>query len=83
MSFVFLWVQFLPVEVEHCPNAFGVSMTHTDGFKLVFSGDTMPCQRLVTAGLGAFLYFLDRVLWLDFACFVYSFLFFNVLLGSG
>ncbi|KAL8603885.1 hypothetical protein ACOMHN_049703 [Nucella lapillus] len=42
--------QLLPVEVEHCPNAFGVALTHTDGWKLVFSGDTMPCQRLVTAG---------------------------------
>ncbi|XP_076460612.1 zinc phosphodiesterase ELAC protein 2-like [Babylonia areolata] len=42
--------ELLPVDVEHCPNAFGVALTHTDGWKLVFSGDTMPCQRLVAAG---------------------------------
>ncbi|XP_070185734.1 zinc phosphodiesterase ELAC protein 2-like [Littorina saxatilis] len=42
--------KILPVEVEHCPNAFGVALTHSDGWKLVFSGDTMPCQRLVVAG---------------------------------
>ncbi|KAK7466640.1 hypothetical protein BaRGS_00037248, partial [Batillaria attramentaria] len=41
-----------PVEVDHCPNAFGVSMVHQDGWKLVFSGDTMPCERLVKAGKG-------------------------------
>lgn len=42
--------QFVPVEVEHCPNAFGLSMVHKDGWKLVFSGDTIPCERLVNAG---------------------------------
>lgn len=41
-----------PVEVDHCPNSFGVSMVHKDGWKLVFSGDTMPCERLVTSGEG-------------------------------
>ncbi|PVD38133.1 hypothetical protein C0Q70_00744 [Pomacea canaliculata] len=42
--------EFVPVEVEHCPNAFGLSMVHKDGWKLVFSGDTIPCERLVNAG---------------------------------
>ncbi|XP_067672969.1 zinc phosphodiesterase ELAC protein 2-like isoform X2 [Haliotis asinina] len=44
--------EFVPVEVDHCPNAFGVSLVHKDGWKIVYSGDTMPCGRLVTAGQG-------------------------------
>ncbi|XP_046563093.1 zinc phosphodiesterase ELAC protein 2-like [Haliotis rubra] len=44
--------EFVPVEVDHCPNAFGVSLVHKDGWKIVYSGDTMPCGRLVTAGHG-------------------------------
>ncbi|XP_064601279.1 zinc phosphodiesterase ELAC protein 2-like [Liolophura sinensis] len=42
--------EFLPVMVEHCKNAFGVCLTHQRGWKLVYSGDTMPCNRLVQAG---------------------------------
>lgn len=38
------------VGVRHCPNAFGVSVTGTDGWKLTYSGDTMPCDSLVTLG---------------------------------
>ncbi|XP_041363952.1 zinc phosphodiesterase ELAC protein 2-like [Gigantopelta aegis] len=41
---------FLPVTVYHCRNAFGVSIIHKDGWKLVYSGDTMPCDKLVRAG---------------------------------
>ena len=37
--------------VQHCPNAFGVSFTTSNGFKLTYSGDTMPCQALVDIGL--------------------------------
>ncbi|XP_048248471.1 zinc phosphodiesterase ELAC protein 2-like [Haliotis rufescens] len=44
--------EFIPVEVDHCPNAFGVALVHKDGWKIVYSGDTMPCGRLVTAGQG-------------------------------
>lgn len=36
--------------VRHCPNAFGVSLTTADGFKLTYSGDTMPCQALIDIG---------------------------------
>jgi len=38
------------VEVRHCKNAFGIVLTHNDGWKLVYSGDTMPCEALVEAG---------------------------------
>ncbi|MCL4136031.1 UNVERIFIED_CONTAM: hypothetical protein GTU68_056033, partial [Idotea baltica] len=37
--------------VHHCPNAFGVAITLLDGWKLVYSGDTMPCQALVSIGM--------------------------------
>lgn len=36
--------------VIHCPNSFGVAWTHVDGWKLVYSGDTMPCSGLVEIG---------------------------------
>ncbi|KAJ2080372.1 hypothetical protein H4R24_003113 [Coemansia sp. RSA 988] len=37
--------------VVHCPWAYGVSITHTSGWKLVYSGDTRPCANLVDLGL--------------------------------
>lgn len=43
-------VEFVPVEVDHCKNAFGVSLSHSSNWKIVYSGDTMPCERLVNAG---------------------------------
>lgn len=36
--------------VIHCPSAFGVAWTHVDGWKIVYSGDTMPCKGLVEIG---------------------------------
>ncbi|CAI6346770.1 unnamed protein product [Macrosiphum euphorbiae] len=36
--------------VRHCPNAFGVSFTHINGWKVTYSGDTMPCDSLVKLG---------------------------------
>jgi ribonuclease Z len=34
------------VRVDHCPHAFGLIMQHAeDGWKLVYSGDTKPCNR--------------------------------------
>lgn len=41
------------VDVIHCPWAYGISMTHKDGWKIVYSGDTRPSQNLVEAGQGA------------------------------
>ncbi|KAI8599324.1 beta-lactamase-like protein [Dissophora ornata] len=41
------------VDVIHCPWSYGISMTHRDGWKIVYSGDTRPCNNLVTAGHGA------------------------------
>ncbi|KAF9999725.1 Zinc phosphodiesterase ELAC protein 2 [Entomortierella chlamydospora] len=41
------------VDVIHCPWAYGISMTHRDGWKIVYSGDTRPCENLVEAGQGA------------------------------
>ena len=36
--------------VVHCPNSFGVAWTHANGWKIVYSGDTMPCKGLVEIG---------------------------------
>ncbi|KAI8060489.1 beta-lactamase-like protein [Gongronella butleri] len=41
------------VEVVHCRWAYGLSIVHKDGWKLVYSGDTRPCQRLIDAGKDA------------------------------
>lgn len=44
--------QFETVPVRHCSNAYGLVVTHQEGWKIVYSGDTMPCDALVTAGEG-------------------------------
>ncbi|XP_044272419.1 ribonuclease Z, mitochondrial isoform X2 [Tribolium madens] len=36
--------------VKHCPNAFGVSFVHKNGYKITYSGDTMPSDNLVELG---------------------------------
>ncbi|XP_055008905.1 zinc phosphodiesterase ELAC protein 2 isoform X2 [Boleophthalmus pectinirostris] len=36
--------------VRHCKNAFACSLSHRSGWKLSFSGDTMPCDALVNIG---------------------------------
>lgn len=49
--------------VTHCPNAFGVSFTHMNGWKVTYSGDTMPCDSLVKLGLFihlTFFFFLNK-----------------------
>jgi hypothetical protein len=38
---------FETVDVDHCPNAFALVMTHQTGWKLVFSGDGRPSNSLV------------------------------------
>ncbi|KAF6093501.1 elaC ribonuclease Z 2 [Phyllostomus discolor] len=39
--------------VRHCKHAFGCALVHTSGWKLVYSGDTMPCEALVQMGKDA------------------------------
>lgn len=46
---VFL-IQFQTCEVRHCKNAFACSVVHKSGWKIVYSGDTMPCEALVELG---------------------------------
>lgn len=36
--------------VRHCPNAFGISLTHKNGYKITYSGDTMPSDSLIELG---------------------------------
>lgn len=38
------------VPVRHCYDAYGLVVTSSTGRKLVYSGDTQPCDRLVRAG---------------------------------
>ncbi|XP_054616640.1 zinc phosphodiesterase ELAC protein 2 isoform X3 [Dunckerocampus dactyliophorus] len=45
--------KFQTCTVRHCKNAFACSFTHQTGWKLVFSGDTMPCEALVHMGKNA------------------------------
>ncbi|XP_072560984.1 zinc phosphodiesterase ELAC protein 2 isoform X1 [Paramormyrops kingsleyae] len=39
--------------VPHCRGSFGCSLWHPSGWKMVFSGDTMPSEALVQMGKGA------------------------------
>lgn len=39
--------------VRHCPNAFGVAFTHREGYKITYSGDTMPSDSLIELGMGS------------------------------
>lgn len=36
--------------VQHCPSAYGIAVTHVSGWKITYSGDTMPCSSLVEIG---------------------------------
>ncbi|XP_030317791.1 zinc phosphodiesterase ELAC protein 2 [Calypte anna] len=45
--------EFQTCEVQHCKNAFACSMIHKSGWKVVYSGDTMPCVALVQMGKNA------------------------------
>jgi ribonuclease Z len=38
------------IGVKHCPNAYGIAFIHKDGWKITYSGDTMPCDNLVILG---------------------------------
>ncbi|KAF9006200.1 hypothetical protein BDQ17DRAFT_1352945 [Cyathus striatus] len=46
-------VNFGTVDVYHKTRAYGAIITHDDGWRIVFSGDTMPTENLVHAGRGA------------------------------
>lgn len=43
--------EYKPVDVHHCKNAFGLALKCRTGCKLVYSGDTRPCENLVLAGM--------------------------------
>lgn len=46
----FFYFQVLTVPVDHCPQAYGLVLTHKRGWKIVYSGDTRPCLALIKAG---------------------------------
>lgn len=43
--------QFQTCVVPHCRGSFGCSLQHPSGWKVVFSGDTMPSEALVHMGV--------------------------------
>jgi len=43
-------LEYKPVEVIHCRNAYGVTFTTDNGTKVTYSGDTTPCEELIEAG---------------------------------
>nr|KAF6415581.1 elaC ribonuclease Z 2 [Molossus molossus] len=45
--------EFQTCLVRHCKHAFGCALVHTSGWKLIYSGDTMPCEALVQMGRDA------------------------------
>ncbi|KAM6164067.1 zinc phosphodiesterase ELAC protein 2 [Rhynchocyon petersi] len=45
--------EFQTCLVRHCKHAFGCALMHTSGWKVVYSGDTMPCDALVQMGKDA------------------------------
>ncbi|XP_011788628.1 PREDICTED: zinc phosphodiesterase ELAC protein 2 isoform X3 [Colobus angolensis palliatus] len=45
--------EFQTCLVRHCKHAFGCALVHTSGWKVVYSGDTMPCEALVRMGKDA------------------------------
>ncbi|XP_059204795.1 zinc phosphodiesterase ELAC protein 2 isoform X2 [Centropristis striata] len=45
--------EFQTCMVRHCKNAFACSFTHHSGWKMAFSGDTMPCNAFVDIGMNA------------------------------
>ena len=45
--------KLLNVKVNHCSQAYGVRIWTDEGWSLVFSGDTRPCNDLIELGKGA------------------------------
>ncbi|XP_071384711.1 zinc phosphodiesterase ELAC protein 2 isoform X4 [Centroberyx affinis] len=45
--------KFQTCSVRHCKNAYACSITHQSGWKLAFSGDTMPCDAFAHMGKSA------------------------------
>ncbi|GBN61385.1 Zinc phosphodiesterase ELAC protein 2 [Araneus ventricosus] len=43
-------IKLLTVPVNHCENAYGIVLQQGSEWKIVYSGDTLPCQKLVEAG---------------------------------
>ncbi|XP_051888754.1 zinc phosphodiesterase ELAC protein 2 [Pristis pectinata] len=45
--------KFQTCVVRHCRNAFACILQHKSGWKIVYSGDTMPCPNLIQTGQNA------------------------------
>jgi ribonuclease Z len=45
--------RFSTVNVSHSCRAIAAVIDHSDGWRIVYSGDTRPCPQLASAGAGA------------------------------
>ncbi|GFS83645.1 zinc phosphodiesterase ELAC protein 2 [Nephila pilipes] len=43
-------IKLITVPVQHCNDAHGIVLKHGFDWKIVYSGDTVPCQKLIDAG---------------------------------
>ena len=44
--------KIIAVEVDHCPQSYGCLLVLQDGGRLIYSGDTLPCQNFKNYALG-------------------------------
>ena len=64
-------VRLESVRVVHCRHAFAVALTGASGWKVVYSGDTRPCDQLVAAAKDATILIHEVSCWcnhLDWGC---------------
>jgi len=40
-------VKLYSIPVIHCEDAWGIAIQHTSGCKIIYSGDTMPCENII------------------------------------
>lgn len=45
--------EWVTARVRHCMESYGICMKHSSGWKLVYSGDTVPCENLIRLGKDA------------------------------
>jgi ribonuclease Z len=45
--------EFLPVHVEHCPQSFGVVISHQSKVKISYSGDCRPSEEFAKAAMNS------------------------------
>lgn len=44
--------KIIAVEVDHCPQSYGCLLVLSDGQRMIYSGDTLPCQNFKNYAMG-------------------------------